>query len=411
MSSSQPGNAVPAQRDITASIPRGIRLGAAWSWRLLLIAALIAVVCTGIVMLRTVTIPVAIALLLTVLLAPLQRFFITTVRMKRALATATTLVVAAAVVAGLLALAGTTILKGFAELQTQLIAGFNSLLDWLSAGPLALDSAKLDAYLDEIMATVEANQSTIVSGAIGVASSIGQFAAGTLISIFCVFFFLYDGRRIWLWLVNLLPRAARPQTHEAGRRGLVSLSAYAKTQVLVAGIDAVGIGLGSAIFVPHLALPLGILVFLGSFVPIVGAIVTGLIACLVVLVAKGLGAAIVMLIIVLAVQQLEGNVLQPFIMGHAVSLHPLAVLLVVTAGAFLAGIVGALLAVPIAAVANSVILYLRGHDKFPELGTDPAFDRLRAQDGQTVTAAAPARPAPAIEDAERDLADDGGSGA
>src|SRR5690606_6070075 len=143
-----------------------------------------------------------------------------------------------------------------------------------------------------------------------------------------------------------------------------------RTQILVAAVDAVGIGVGAAFFVPGLAVPLGILVFVGSFIPIVGAIVTGSIAVLVVLVAQGWVQALVMLGIVLLVQQIEGHILQPFLMGHAVSLHPVAVLLVVAAGSFAAGIVGALFAVPLAAVLNTVVLYLHGHDKFPELGTE-----------------------------------------
>ncbi|MEK8227925.1 AI-2E family transporter [Oerskovia sp. M15] len=167
-----------------------------------------------------------------------------------------------------------------------------------------------------------------------------------LIALFCTFFFLLDGRTIWSWVVGLMPLRSRDTIHQAGRRGIVTISAYARTQILVAFVDAVGIGVGAAFFVPSLALPLGILVFVGSFIPIVGAVVTGVVAVLVVLVANGWVAALVMLGIVLVVQQIEGHVLQPFLMGHAVSLHPVAVLLVVAAGAFAAGIVGALFAVP-----------------------------------------------------------------
>lgn len=196
---------------------------------------------------------------------------------------------------------------------------------------------------------------------------------GTVIALFCTFFFLLDGRAIWTWVVGLLPRQARQQVHQAGRRGLVTLAAYTRTQILVAAVDATGIGVGAAILGLPLALPLGILVFVGSFIPFVGALVTGAIAVLVALVVKGWVTAVIMLVIVLAVQQIEGNVLQPFLMGHAVALHPVAVLLVVTGGTMYAGIVGALFAVPVAAVLNTVILFFHGHDKFPDLGID---DRL-----------------------------------
>jgi len=203
-----------------------------------------------------------------------------------------------------------------------------------------------------------------------VTTTVGHVAAGTLIALFCTFFFLLDGRTIWSWVIGLLPSSVRERVHQAGRRGIVTLSGYTRTQILVALVDATGIGLGAAILGVPLALPLATLVFVGSFIPIVGAIATGAVAVLVALVAKGWVVALIMLGVVLAVQQIEGHVLQPFLMGHAVSLHPVAVLLVVAAGSMAAGIVGALFAVPIAAVLNTVVLYLHGHDKFPQLGTD-----------------------------------------
>ena len=199
--------------------------------------------------------------------------------------------------------------------------------------------------------------------------------------------------------------------HQAGRRGLVTLGAYTRTQILVAAVDAVGIGLGAAILQVPLALPLAVLVFLGSFIPIVGAVVTGSVAILVALVSNGPASAIWMLAVVLLVQQIEGHVLQPFLMGHAVSLHPVAVLLSVAAGSFVAGIVGALFAVPIAATLNTVLLYLHGHDKFPQLGTDdhvpvrgrghPVLDRSIAQVAEA-TSERVATQAEAADRADRD---------
>lgn len=150
----------------------------------------------------------------------------------------------------------------------------------------------------------------------------------------------------------------------------MTLASYVRTQILVAFIDAVGVGVGAAIIGVPLAVPLAVLVFIGAFVPLVGAIFTGAIAVLVALVANGWVASLIMLGVVLLVQQIEGHVLQPWLMGQAVSLHPVAVVLVVTGGALAAGIVGALFAVPVAAVLNTVVLYFHGHDKFPELGFD-----------------------------------------
>ncbi|MBD8080249.1 AI-2E family transporter [Cellulosimicrobium arenosum] len=353
-----------------SAVTDAVRAAAAWSWRLLLIGGLIAATLWVMTELKVIVVPIAVALLLTVLLTPVQHFFQRRLHMSRAWASAAALFGMLIVVAGLVTLAGQQIVSGFQDLREQAVAGFDQLLDWLADGPLGLDSATLSSYLDQAESALSDNQSSIVSGALGAATTVGHVLAGALIALFCTFFFLLDGRTIWSWTVGLLPLRSRDRVHQAGRRGIITLAAYTRTQILVAAVDAVGIGIGAAFFVPTLALPLAILVFVGSFIPVVGAVVTGVVAVLVVLVAEGWVPALIMLGIVLLVQQIEGHILQPFLMGHAVSLHPVAVLLVVAAGGFAAGIVGALFAVPIAAVLNTVILYLHGHDKFPALGTE-----------------------------------------
>lgn len=260
--------------------------------------------------------------------------------------------------------------QGIGELWDQASQGVEALLAWLAAGPLGLSPETVDGWWQQLQGALADSGSQLVSGALKATETVGAVLAGALIALFCTFFFLLDGRAIWTWVVRLLPLRARDRAHQAGRRGWVTLGGYTRTQILVAAVDAVGIGVSAAVLRVPLALPLAVLVFLGSFVPIVGALVTGAVAVLVALVAQGPGVALIMLAAVLAVQQLEGHVLQPFLMGHAVSLHPVAVLLVVAGGSLVAGIIGALLAVPIAATLNTVVLYLHGHDKFPRLGTD-----------------------------------------
>ncbi|WP_425956241.1 AI-2E family transporter [Xylanimonas sp. McL0601] len=362
------------------AVPRSVRTAASWSWRLLLIGALIAGVLWLIASLKTIVVPVALAVLLAVLLRPLRDVLERRLRFPRGLATAVSIVGFIALVVALVSLAGRQIVARFSDLADQAAAGFNEVRDWLANGPLGIDNAQINQYWEQISRSFTGGgggASTIVTGALGAATTVGHVLVGALITVFCTIFFMVDGRGIWTWLINLLPIDAREKIHQAGRRGIVTLSAYVRTQILVAFVDAVGIGIGAAFFVPALALPIAILVFLGSFVPIIGAIVTGAIACVVVLVAQGWGAALVMLGIVLLVQQIEGHVLQPFLMGHAVSLHPVAVVLVVAAGSLAAGIIGALFAVPIAAVLNTMILYLHGTDKFPALGTDDHLPLLR----------------------------------
>ncbi|MCK0117849.1 AI-2E family transporter [Isoptericola sp. S6320L] len=357
-------------------VPASVRGAAAWSWRLLIIAAGVAGLVWLLSQLKTIVVPVAVALLISILLRPL-RLTLERWGVPRGLATALSILGLIAFVTGLVVVAGQSIVNGFQDLWDQAVAGFEEFLTWLSEGPLGLDTATLSDLGNQAQDLVAEQSSSLITGALGAATTVGHVLVGIIIALFCTIFFLQDGRSIWTWVVNVLPMAAREKVHQAGRRGMVTLSSYVRTQILVALVDALGIGIGSAFFVPALAIPIGILVFIGSFVPILGAIVTGAIACAVVLVAEGWVAAAIMLGIVLLVQQAESHILQPFLMGHAVSLHPVAVVLVVAAGSLAAGLIGALFAVPLAAVLNTVMQYLHGHDKFPELGTADHLPLLR----------------------------------
>ncbi|WP_159810147.1 AI-2E family transporter [Cellulomonas citrea] len=352
------------------TVTPAVRSAAAWSWRLLAIAGAVAVALWLVAVLKVIVVPVAIALLVTIALRPVVEALTGRLHLPRPLAVGVTVVGLLALLAGLVVAAGSSVANGIVDLWSAAKDGFVTALTWLAEGPLHISSAQLDGYLAQLQQGLSGMSSQLLTGAVHATTTVGHVGAGTLIAIFCLIFFLLDGRTIWTWVVGLFPQRAREQVHQAGRRGWLSLEAYTRTQVLVAAVDAIGIGVGAAILGVPLALPLGVLVFLGSFVPIVGALVTGAVAVLVALVSHGLVAAVWMLVIVLAVQQVEGHVLQPFLMGHAVSLHPVAVLLSVAAGSLVAGIVGALFAVPIAALTNTVVLYLHGHDKFPHLGTD-----------------------------------------
>jgi putative heme transporter len=363
---------IDTPREPSQSVPFAIRVAASWSWRLLLmlaaVLALLALLSTS----QVLWVPVVLALLLTLLLKGPVDWMTSRWGLWRGAASLIAVLGLVVIVGGLLAVAGQQIIAGFADLWDQTQAGFAELLVYLSSGPLGLDSVQLDDYVHQIGDQLQANSGTLVTGALSVTTTIGHVAAGTLITVFCLLFFLKDGALIWAWIVRLVPSSSRVSLHESARRGVVTLGAFTRTQILVALIDAVGIGLGALILGLPLVVPLSVLVFLASFVPFVGAIATGAIAVLVALVDQGPVSALIMLAIVLAVQQLEGHVLQPFLLGHAVSVHPVAVLLAVTGGSLSAGIIGALLAVPFVATVNTVALYLHGHDKFPELGDDSA---------------------------------------
>ncbi len=240
-------------------------------------------------------------------------------------------------IGGALALVGRQLASGFGELWSQALAGVKQVQDWLADGPLHLTADQIDQYLKEATAALQDNSSSILSGALSFGSTAGHFAAGLVLALFILIFFLLEGDRIWAFLVRLLPRKARAATFGAGRKGWASMVSYARIQMFVAFVDAVGIGVGAAIIGVPLALPLSVLVFIGSFIPVVGALVTGAIAVLLALVANGPVNALIMLAIVLLVQQLESHILQPLVMGKAVSLHPVAVILSVAAGSYLAG--------------------------------------------------------------------------
>jgi predicted PurR-regulated permease PerM len=173
--------------------------------------------------------------------------------------------------------------------------------------------------------------------------------------LFALAFFLYDGPRIWQFLIRIVPDGPRRRVDVAGRRSLAALVSYVRATGAVAVVDALGIGIGLAVLKVPLAVPLAALVFISAFVPIFGAVVAGGVAVLIALVANGPVTAAIALIIVVAVNQLESHVLQPFLLGRAVKLHPLAVVLAIASGLLVAGIAGALLAVPLLAVLNSAI--------------------------------------------------------
>ncbi|GHH42536.1 AI-2E family transporter [Lentzea cavernae] len=304
--------------------------------------------------LASLVVPLAIALLLAALLAPAVGFLMSK-RFPRGLATVVVLVGGLAVFGGLLTFVVTTFVNGVPDLAAQLVRSVDKVSSWLLSGPLHLSETQLREFADRFVKTLQDNQSGITSSAITTAATVGTTLVEMLLVLFALAFFLYDGPRIWQFLLRAVPTGPRRRVDVAGRRSLAALVSYVRATGAVAVVDALGIGIGLAVLGVPLAVPLAALVFIGAFVPIFGAVVAGGVAVLVALVANGPVTAVIVLAIVIAVNQLESHVLQPFLLGRAVKLHPLAVVLAIAGGLLVAGIAGALLAVPLLAVLNSAI--------------------------------------------------------
>ncbi len=350
---------VADSREVAEAVPPALRIAGAWSWRLLVVAGALAAVFFLVAQLRIIVIPLMVAALLTALTIPLVEW-LQRRRWPRGLAVAVAIVLLLSAVTALFWLAVAQIRDGYPDLQRRAIDSYDGLRQFLLESPLHLTGADISRYTDTLVQAIQQDTQQILSGALSVGSSLGHLVVGLLLTIFATIFLLFDGARIWRWIVGIFPRRARPAVDGSGRAGWVTLGNFVRVQLVVAAIDAIGIGLGAFILglfyggMP-LVVPIAVLVFLGSFIPVVGAVTTGAIAVLVALIALGPIPAIIMLGIVLLVQQIEGHVLQPFIMGTAVKVHPLAVVLAVAGGSIVAGIPGALFAVPVVAFLNVAI--------------------------------------------------------
>ncbi|WP_436525876.1 AI-2E family transporter [Actinoplanes sp. HUAS TT8] len=337
-----------------ADVPHSLRIAAAWSWRLIVVGLVGYVGLRFIGLVSVVVIPLAIALLLTALLGPAVGWLLK-LHLPRSMATFLVLICGLGAVAGTLTLVVNQFIDGLPQLTEKASAGVRQIQDWARTGPLHLSDHQVDQAIDSAQNWVNDNTSSLTSTGISTAATVFELLTGLLLVLFSTFFFLRDGRKIWRFIVRLFPVNVRWSLADAGDASWTTLGAYVRATVLVAFIDAVGIGLALVLLDVQFPFPLAALVFLGAFVPIVGAAVSGSVAVLVALVTQGWVVALITLGAVILVQQLEGHVLQPLIMGRAVALHPLAVIIGIACGVVLAGIIGALVAVPLIAVLNTGI--------------------------------------------------------
>lgn len=353
MSDSRPGEAA-SERGSAESVHPLVRVGAAWTWRLLVLFAGLLALGYVVSKLESVVIPVALALLFAAFLMPavdhLHRRGV-----PRSAAVLVAVVGTIGIVGAILSFVVQQFVEGLPDLSDQFTTSVTKAQEWLTEGPLHFSEDQIRHAGDNVVKAIQSNQEALTSGALTTATVIGEIFAGAFLTLFTLVFFLYGGKQVWEFVTRIIPTNTRGRVRLAGRQGFNSLVHYTRATVAVAAVDAIGIGAGLAILGVPLALPLASLVFVGAFIPIVGAFVTGFLAVLVALVTKGLLTALIVLGIIIGIMQLEGHVLQPLLLGRAVRLHPLAVVLAITTGIVLAGIVGGLLAVPIVAFLNTAI--------------------------------------------------------
>jgi predicted PurR-regulated permease PerM len=337
-----------------AAVPHGLAVASAITLRALIVLAGVLVIALGAARMMLVVLPVIISVLLTTLLSPLAGR-LRARRWRPAPAALAATLLGVLVFFGLWALIIPGVLSQSDDLFSNLQQGANRAVSVLE--PLGIGRGDLDKAIDEGLKSVQggAVANEVLTGAV----LLTQWAAGIVLIVVLTFFLVKDGAQIWDWLVELFHEDRQPVLREVGDRAWTALSAYVQGVFIVATIDAVCIGAGLLIVGVPVAMPLIVLTFVAAFFPIVGAFTAGAAAVLVALVANGLPAALVILAIIVAVQQLEGNVFYPIVVGRKLQLHPVGILVALTAGGVLAGVAGAFLAIPTAAVGAAVLGYMR----------------------------------------------------
>jgi predicted PurR-regulated permease PerM len=364
------------------SVPIGMRIAGAFSWRVLVIAGVIALFVWLMTVFSEILIPFLVGVVISALLVPvsnwLQRHHV-----PKWLAVVLSLLGGLAAVAALLWLVIDQIIASYPSLRDRTVSQFGNVRQFVLDSGFGISQKDVDSWISEATKWVQDNSGTILSGVASAGSSATHVFEALFIILFTTIFLLIDGKNVWRWTVRLFPRKARATVDGAGVAGWITLTSFIRVQIFVAFIDAVGIGFGAFVVglffggMP-LVIPIAAIVFLGAFIPVIGAIVTGFLAVFVALIFNGPLAALLVLGVVLLVQQIEGHILQPLVMGNAVKVHPLAVVLGVTAASGLAGIAGAFFAVPLIATLNAMV-------------TTIASGRWRGLDSDHVLEATPKR--------------------
>jgi predicted PurR-regulated permease PerM len=362
-----------ASADYADSVEPIVRKTAAWAWRLLVILVAVVVLLWVVKRLEVIVVPLLLALMLSSLLVSIVDG-LDRRGAPRGGAVALVMLSGFAILGGILTFVVSQFIVGVPDLVKQVTRSIDTTKKWLIEGPLHLSRQQIDQAGNSAVQALQHNQEKLTSGALSTATAITEIITAALLMMFTLIFFLYGGRNIWQYVTKIFPADHRERVRAAGGAGFRALTGYVRATFLVALVDAVGIGTGLAVMSVPLALPLASLVFLGAFVPLIGAVVSGFLAVIVALLAKGLVYALITLGLLVAVNQLEAHILQPLVMGRAVSIHPLAVVVAISTGGVLAGVVGALLSVPTVAFLNNAFQVLLAEE--PEEAAKESDDTL-----------------------------------
>ncbi|HZB57807.1 MAG TPA: AI-2E family transporter [Actinomycetota bacterium] len=349
----------PVEDRSRPDVPPMLRKLAAWSWRLLVILTAVGLALYLLILLKVIVVPVIVALFLATLLVPLVSWL--QARGWKHLPAVLTVFAGAvlllvAIILGFIPL----ISNELDTLRQRADEGVAEVQRYIASRPFGLSEEDLNRYLDQARERFTENSSGLTRGAVQGVTLVGEVITGLILSLFLTFFFVKDSERFTRWILDFAGRDRERHLREMGTRSATAVSGYLRGQAAVGAVDAIFIGIGLAILGVPLVVPLAFLTFVAAFLPLVGAVVAGALAALVALVTKGVTTALIVVGITLLVQQLEGHLLAPLLLGRAVSLHPVVIILALAAGAILGGIIGAFLAVPIAAVVTAVGTYLRG---------------------------------------------------
>ena len=344
----------PAAAEPPGDVPRWLRIGAAWSWRLLLLAALLYAAGRVASLLYLVIVPCAAAILLTALLQPL------TARLRRAGlgplgATWCTLLLAIAGIGGAVWLVASRVAAEYPALVTQVKHTTTQIQSWLAGAPFHIKTGNLEKLSYNLVTYLSQHKSVLEGTVLTGGRIVVELLAGTVLCFFISFFLIKDGDRIWSWLTSALAPERKQRTDLAGHAAWLAVVHYIRGTVAIAAIHAVVMGVTLTIMGSPLVAPLAVFMFIAAFVPLVGVLIAGTAALLIVIAAKGLVAAVILLGILILMNQLEGHLLQPQVVGKMVALHPLAVILVLAVAGVVAGIAGAVVAVPITAALTSAV--------------------------------------------------------